>query len=176
MSHPGSHKKKKKRVSIDDDELSDTGIEMADDCEIQPEHDLEESSGLLSRKRVIRKKSCMHNACRICMGIMATAVFTFMLIQLWSNYGDEIKKRVFSPQVIGAGSFTSTGTVGTAFGLNFHKFENETLHLNITKPTQDLVQLQFPNPQPLSYEWDDDCLKVSFIDPSSSVSILVWSI
>lgn len=174
MSHPGSSKKKRVRVE-DDDELSDTGIEMADDCDIQADHDLEESSGLLSRKRVVRKKSCMHTTCRIIMGIMATAVFTFMLIQLWANYGDDIKKRVFSPQVIGAGSFATDGAVGTTFGLDFHKYEHETLHLNISKPDQDLIQLDFVQPQRKAYEWDDGCLKID-LDSSNSVTVLVWSI
>ena len=119
MSHPGSSRKKKhRRKPVEDDDDSDTGIEMAEDCEIQANHDLEESSGLLSRKPVVRKKSCIHNICRICMGIMATAVFTFMLIQLWMNYGDDIKKRVFSPQVVGAGTFMSDGALGKTFGLD----------------------------------------------------------
>ena len=173
MSHPGS--KKKKRVVDDEDSLSDTGIEMADDCEIQADHDLEESSGLLSRKRVVRKKSCMHTTCRICMGIMATAVFTFMLIQLWANYGDDIKKRVFSPQVIGAGSFDTDGARGDTFGLEYHKYENNTLHLNISKPTQDLIQMDFSSPQNMVYTWDEDCLKIQ-LEPSNGVSVLVWSI
>lgn len=173
MSHPGSSKKKRV-IDDDDDDLSDTGIEMADDCDIEADHNLEDS-GLLSRTRVLRKKSCMHTACRICMGIMATAVFTFMLVQLWTNYGDDIKKRVFSPQVVGAGSFTTDGALGATFGLDFHKYENDTLHLNISKPTQDLIQLDFSKPRGKAYEWDEECLKID-LDANNSVAVIVWSI
>ena len=176
MSHPGSSKKKKKkRIRVEEDELSDTGIEMADDCEIQADHELEESSGLLSRKRVVRKKSCMHTACRIMMGIMATAVFTFMLIQLWMNYGDDIKKRVFSPQVVGAGCFDEKGEHGEMFGMQFHKWVNSTLHINMTKPEHDLIQINLESPQPWSYNWDEDCLKIA-MDTPDHITVMVWSI
>ena len=175
MSHPGS--KKKRRVSMDDDEeeLMDTGIEMANDSDIDADHDLEESSGLISKKPVVRKKSCIHNTCRICMGIMATAVFTFMLIQLWANYGDDIKKRVFSPQIVGAGSYGTEGSVGKTFGFDFHKYVNKTLHLNLSKPEQELVQLDYRIPQTSSYTWDDGCLKIG-LETSNDVRVLAWSI
>lgn len=175
MSHPGSNKKKRVRVDEDDEELMDTGIEMANDSDIRADHDLEETSGLISRKRVVRKKSCIHNSCRICMGIMATAVFTFMLIQLWANYGDDIKKRVFSPQIVGAGSYGSSGAQGTAFGFGFHKYVNNTLHLNLSKPSQELVQLDYRTPQVSSYTWDDGCLQIE-LDTLNHVTVLAWSI
>ena len=109
------------------------------------------------------------------MGIMATAVFTFMLIQLWANYGDDIKKRVFSPQITGAGAYGSDGSLGTTFGLEFHKYVNNTLHLNLSKPTNELVQLSYQTPQVNSYTWDDNCLKIS-LDPSNRVTVFAWSI
>lgn len=109
------------------------------------------------------------------MGIMATAVFTFMLIQLWANYGDDIKKRVFSPQIAGAGSYSPSGPSGNVFGFDFHKYDNNTLHLNITKPSQELVQLNYQVPQIGSYTWDDDCLQIQ-LEPLNHVSVFVWSI
>lgn len=175
MSHPGSRDKRSISAKDDEEELLDTGIEMANDSEIQADHNLEESQNLLRKSHIVKRKSCIHNTCRICMGIMATAVFTFMLIQLWANYGDDIKKRVFSPQVAGAGSYTFEGAVGDTFGMNFHKYENKTLHLNITKPEQDLVSLDFKFPRNRIYEWDEDCLKIE-MDDSNSVNVLVWSI
>ena len=57
-----------------------------------------------------------------------------MLIQLWANYGDTIKQRVFSPQVVGAGCFDEDGEHGKMFGMQFHKWINSTLHINMTKP------------------------------------------
>lgn len=173
MSHPGA--KKKRRVSADEEDVDlSTGIEMANDSDIHADHDLEKST-LLNRGLVIRKKSCVHNICRISMGIMATAVFTFMLIQLWANYGDDIKKRVFSPQIAGAGAYGSSGSLGTTFGLGFHKYANNTLHLNLSKPTHELVQLSYRTPQVKSYIWDDSCLKIS-LDPSNHVTVVAWSI
>ena len=85
-----------KAHKIDDEE---TGIEMADDSEIQADHNLRETKSLIGNTPVVRRRSCLHSTCRVMMGIMATAVFCFMLIQLWSNYGDDIKARVFAPQV-----------------------------------------------------------------------------
>ena len=109
------------------------------------------------------------------MGIVATAVFTFMLIQLWANYGDTIKQRVFSPQVVGAGKFDEEGSTGKLFGMQFHKWENNTLHINMTKPEDDIVQIELPSSQAWSYEWDDQCLKIA-LDTIERTSVLVWSI
>lgn len=168
MSHPGQ------RVRDDEEEIELTGtqIEMADDSEIAPEHRLREDAGLLRNVRT-KKRSCIHNTCRIVMGIVATAVFTFMLIQLWANYGDTIKQRVFSPQVVGAGSFDGEGKSGKLFGMEFHKWTNSTLHINMSKPENDLIQLE--TPQPWSHEWDDNCLKIT-LDAVDQVSVMVWSI
>lgn len=172
MSHPGQ----RNRIPADEEEIELTGtrIEMADDSEIAPEHRLREDAGLLRDIRVT-KRSCIHNTCRIIMGIVATAVFTFMLIQLWANYGDTIKQRVFSPQVVGAGCFDEEGEHGKLFGMEFHKWVNSTLHLNMTKPEHDLLQVELQTPQTWSYEWDEDCLKI-VMETMDHISIMVWSI
>ena len=172
MSHPGQRNK----VSSDDEdiELTGTQIEMADDSEIAPEHRLREDAGLLRNVRV-KKRSCIHNTCRIIMGIVATAVFTFMLIQLWANYGDTIKQRVFSPQVVGAGHFDEDGEQGKMFGMAFHKWVNQTLHINMTKPENELIQVDFGTPQPWTYEWEKDCLKIA-MDTIDRTTVMVWSI
>lgn len=169
MSHPGQ-----RRLPNDEEEIELTGtrIEMAEDSDIAPDHRLREDAGLLRHVRV-KKRSCIHNTCRIVMGIVATAVFTFMLIQLWSNYGDTIKQRVFSPQVVGAGCFNEEGEHGKLFGMDFHKWENKTLHINMSKPENDLIQIQTHGNW--SYEWDDDCLKVA-LDIVDHINIMVWSI
>jgi hypothetical protein len=147
---------------------------MADDSDITPEHRLREDAGLLGRVRV-KKRSCIHNTCRIVMGIVATAVFTFMLIQLWANYGDTIKQRVFSPQVVGAGCFDEEGEHGKMFGMKFHKWVNSTLHINMSKPENNLIQVDLQTPQPWSYEWDDNCLKIAMEDVDHA-TVMVWSI
>lgn len=174
MSHPGQ----RSRLAEDEEEieLSGTQIEMADDSEIAPEHRLREDAGLLRNVRV-KKRSCIHNTCRIIMGIVATAVFTFMLIQLWANYGDTIKQRVFSPQVVGAGCFDQDGEHGKMFGMQFHQWVNSTLHINMTKPEHDLVQVSLETPQAWSYEWDKDenCLKIA-MDTMDHINVMVWSI
>ena len=171
MSHPGQ------RIPDDEEEieLNGTGIQMADDSEIRADHKMQEGNSLLHNVPVSRKRSCIHSTCRICMGIVATAVFTFMLIQLWSNYGDTIKQRVFSPQVVGAGCFDADGEHGKTFGVDFHKWVNSTLHLNITKPTNELLQVDLETPQPWSYTWEEDCLQIA-LDTADHITVMVWSI
>ena len=173
MSHPGQ------RVRVESDEedieLSGTQIGIADDADIRANHKLQERDTLIGNTRIRKKKSCIHSACRIILGIVATAVFTFMLIQLWSNYGDTIKARVFAPQVIAAGAFDADGEQGEMFGVGFIKWENTTLHLNTSKPKHEMLQVGFQTPQSWSYDWENDLLKIS-MDSTDIVSVLAWSI
>ena len=98
------------RGQREDVDLEDTGIEMADDSEIKPIH------GGKSYGQGKSPQAFVHSlACRICMGIVATGIFVFMLIQLWQNYGDQIKTRVLSPVVVGAGKFDENGASGKSF-------------------------------------------------------------
>jgi len=171
MSHPGA------RVHSDEEEIELTGtqIGIADESEIKANHELRERDTLISGVRVLKKKSCLHSACRILLGIVATAVFTFMLIQLWANYGDTIKARVFSPQVIGAGAFDEDGEASKLFSVDFIKWDNSTLHLNLTKPEHELLQVDFKTPQTWNYEWDKDLLKIN-LDTRDDVTVIAWSI
>lgn len=171
MSHPGA-----RRVPDDEEdiELSGTQLGIADDDEIKEDHDFEDQ-GFISGKRNIKKKSCVHSTCRILLGIVATGVFTFMLIQLWSNYGDTIKRRVFAPSISFAGSFDDEGASGDIFNVHFLKWENSSLHLNTSKPSNELLQVTFKTPQVWDYEWKDDLLKIH-LDAPNEVSIMAWSI
>lgn len=171
MSHPGT-----RRVTDDEEdiELAGTRLDMADDDEIKEEHDFEDQ-GFISGKRNIKKRSCIHSTCRIILGIVATGVFTFMLIQLWSNYGDTIKRRVFAPSIAFAGSFDEEGARGDVFNVDFLKWENKSLHLNTSKPTNELLQVSFQTPQRWSYEWEEDLLKVH-LETLDHISIMAWSI
>jgi len=172
MSHPGT------RVRVDSDEeieLAGTQIGIADDADIQANHKLREQDTLIGNSRIRKKKSCIHSACRIVLGIVATAVFTFMLIELWSNYGDTIKARVFAPQVVALGAFDADGKQGELFGVRFLKWENTTLHLNTSKPHNELLQVGFQTPQAWSYDWEDDLLKIS-MNSTDIVSVIAWSI
>ena len=173
MSHPGQ----RQRVSSEDEEieLSSTQIDMAEDEDIKANHNLREQDTLIGNTRIVKKKSCLHSTCRIVLGIVATAVFTFMLIQLWANYGDTIKARVFSPQVIGAGSFDEDGEQGKMFSVDFIKWSNTTLHLNITKPEHELLQVGLQTPQSWEYTWKDDLLQIEF-DSRDYVTVMAWSI
>jgi len=174
MSHPGQ----RKRLPSDEDEeieLAGTQIGIADDADIRADHNLQEQDTLIGNHRIRKKKSCIHSACRILLGIVATAVFTFMLIQLWSNYGDTIKARVFAPQIVGAGAFDGDGEQGEMFGVGFIKWENTTLYLNTSKPKHELLQVGFQTPQSWSYNWENDLLKIS-MDSVDIVSIIAWSI
>ena len=173
MSHPGQ----RTRVASDEEEieLAGTQIGIADDEDIKANHNLQERDTLIGNHRIRKKKSCIHSACRILLGIVATAVLTFMLIQLWSNYGDTIKARVFAPQVVGAGSFDTDGEQGEMFGLDFIKWNNTTLHINMSKPKHEMLQVGFQTPQSWSYDWEDDLLKIS-MDNKDLVTIIAWSI
>jgi len=173
MSHPGQ----RTRVASDDEEieLSGTQIGIADEDDIQVNHNLQERDTLIGNTRIRKKKSCIHSACRIVLGIVATAVFTFMLIQLWANYGDTIKARVFAPQVVGAGSYDAEGNKGEIFALDFLEWKNTTLHLNLTKPKNELLQVDFKTPQSWSYDWTDDLLKIT-AQSIDRVTIIAWSI
>lgn len=161
--HPGA--------KDEDVDLEDTGIEMADDSEIKPIHERE---SLMGRGRVHRR-SCIHSACRICMGIVATGIFVFMLIQLWQNYGDQIKTRVLSPVVVGAGKFDENGASGKSFLMGFHKWENSTLHVNASKPENSLLQVTLDDPQPWSHSWVEDCITIQ-LSSKTGVSIVLWSV
>jgi len=171
MSHPGT-----RRVPDDEEdiELAGTQLGIAEDDEIKEDHDFEDQ-GFISGKRNIKKKSCLHSTCRIILGIVATGVFTFMLIQLWSNYGDTIKRRVFAPSISFAGTFNDEGARGDIFNVEFLKWENSSLHLNTSKPTNELLQVMFQSPQAWEYEWKDDLLKIH-LDQLKEVSIMAWSI
>ena len=173
MSHPGQ----RTRVASDEEdiELVGTQIGTVQDDEIKANHNLREQDTLIGNTRIRKKKSCVHSACRIVLGIVATAVFTFMLIQLWANYGDTIKARVFAPQIVGAGAFGLDGEQGDVFGVNFLKWNNTTLHLNISKPKNELLQVTLQTPQSWEYIWEDDLLKIDF-DTQDIVTIMAWSI
>lgn len=161
--HPGS--------KDEDIDLEDTGIEMAEDSEIKPIHERESLMG----RGTVKRRSCIHSACRIVMGIVATGIFVFMLIQLWQNYGDQIKSRVLSPVVVGAGKFDEKGHQGKSFLLNFHKWENSTLHVNASRPENDLLQVTLDEPQAWSYKWDKNCIIID-LQSKTGVNIVLWSV
>lgn len=171
MSHPGT-----RRLSDDEEEieLAGTRVGIADDDEIKEEHSFEDQ-GFITGKRNRKKRSCLHSTCRILLGIVATGVFTFMLIQLWSNYGDTIKRRVFAPSIAFAGRFNDAGAQGELFNVQYLKWENSSLHLNTTKPTNELLQVTFQSPQTWSYDWEDDLLTLH-MERLEHVTVMAWSI
>lgn len=172
-AHTNTKMAKAQKITDYNDE--ETGIEMADDSDIQADHKLRETKSLLGGVSVVRRRSCLHSSCRVLMGIMATAVFCFMLIQLWSSYGDDIKARVFSPQIAGAGKFTTNGGEGKMFGMHFHKWTNSTLHVNMSKPENDLVQIDMDGDQEYSYKWEAHCLQIT-LEYADALRLVVWSI
>ena len=134
MSHPGQ----RKRVADEDEdiELTGTQIEMADDSEIAPEHRLREDVGLLRNIR-IRKE----------VAFTAHVELSWALLpQLYShscssNYGPTMEtqsSKSVQPQVVGAGCFDEDGEHGKMFGMQFHQWVNNTLHINMTKPDHAL--------------------------------------
>lgn len=169
MSHPGTH-----RIPDDEEDIELPSTRLGDEDESKDGSDYEDQ-GFITGKRKSTRKSCLHSTCRVILGIVATGVFTFMLIQLWSNYGDTIKKRVFAPSISLAGCFNDEGAHGELFNVDYLKWENSSLYLNSTKPSNELLQVTFQTPQTWSYEWEDDLLKVH-LERLDHVTIMAWSI
>lgn len=157
--HPGSNEE-------------DTQIEMVEDSEIKPVH---ERASLMGRGDNVQRRSCVHSTCRVLMGVVATGVFVFMLIQLWAQYGDTIKTRVFSPVLVGAGSFDADGDTDTSFMIKYKDWANTTLRLNVSRPEKDLLQVTMRQPQPWSYEWKDGLLHIAMSEPTET-TVFLWSV
>ena len=113
------------------------------------------------------KPSCLKRTCKVTLALAATTMFIVMLVQLWTNYGDYIENRVFSPNVVAAGTFTRERAVNT-YVLKYHKWEEDTLHIKMTVPENPLVQVKG------EFEWGEDCLLVNSTAPN--VTVMVWSL
>jgi|TARA_B110000285_G_scaffold235577_1_gene318238 hypothetical protein len=140
-----------------------TQIEMVEDDEIEEIH---EKKTLLHKS--IPKKSTFYNCCRACMVLTAMVIFVLMLVQLWSNYGEYIQNRVMAPSIAGAGEFNREGAI-TQFVMKYHQWTNNTLHINITKPTSYMVLTAPDTP----HTWIEGCLK--FTTESEDLKVIVYS-
>lgn len=140
-----------------------TQIEMAEEDDIEEIH---EKKTLLHKN--VPKKSFLYNCCRACMVITAMVIFVLMLVQLWSNYGEYIQSRVMAPSIAGAGEFSRDGPV-TQFVMEYHKWDNNTLHLNMTKPSSYMVLTAPDTP----HTWVESCLQ--FTTPSTDLKVIVYS-
>ncbi len=140
-----------------------TQIEMVEDEEIEQIH---EKKTLL--RKSVPKKSTFYNCCRACMVLTAMVIFVLMLVQLWSNYGEYIQNRVMAPSIAGAGEFNREGAI-TQFVMKYHQWTNNTLHINITKPTSYMVLTAPDTP----HTWIEDRL---YCTPyRSGLQVIVYS-
>jgi hypothetical protein len=137
---------------------------MADDEDIE---EVYEKKTLL-RKQKMPPKSTMYSCCRVCMILTAMVIFVLMLIQLWSNYGEYIENKVMAPSIAGAGEFDKDGA-HTQFVMKYHKWENGSLHLNMTKPTSYMVLTSPIYP----ITWVEECMQVEMED--GTVKVFVYS-
>lgn len=157
------------------DTLQDASIEVTSTVNATDEDSDEE---ILTETRTLtggyeknqEKHRCLKRACKGLLITTATVMFVVMLVQLWTNYGDYIEDRVFSPTVVGAGTFNRDGDA-TTYVMDFHKWEEDTLHITMDVPENPLLQI---NPDYNWAEWGDGCLKVNTAEVN--VSILVWSL
>ena len=117
-----------------------------------------------------QKHRCLKRVCKGLLITTATVMFVVMLVQLWTNYGDYIEDRVFSPTVVAAGSFDRDGG-GTTYVMDFHKWEEDTLHITMDVPENPLLQI---TPTYNWAKWGDGCLKVN--TDWNNVSVVVWSL
>ena len=156
------------------DNLQDTSIEVT----AKPTDETDSDEEIVSETRTLtggfekkqQKHRCLKRTCKCLLITTATVMFVVMLVQLWTNYGDYIENRVFSPTVVGAGTFTREGADVT-YVMEYHKWENDTLHLTMDVPENPLVHIQ---PSYNWMEWGDGCLKVN--TKRENVSVMVWSL
>jgi hypothetical protein len=140
-----------------------TQIEMAEEDEIEQIH---EKKTLL--RKTAPKKSLVYSCCRACMVITAMIIFVLMLVQLWSNYGEYIQNRVMAPSIAGAGEFNRQGAT-TQFVMKYHKWVNDTLHVNMTKPKSYMILTAPDTP----HTWVEKCLK--FTTYSMDLKVIIYS-
>lgn len=155
------------------DNLETTSVEMAaTGSESEEEEDIVSETRTLTGgfEKNKNKHRCLKRVCKGLLITTATVMFVVMLVQLWTNYGDYIQNRVFSPTIVGAGTFDADGGK-TTYVMEFHKWENDTLHITMNVPENPLVQVE---PDPDSYEWGDKCLMVH--TTNTNVSVIVWSL
>ena len=151
---------------------SDNLQEVDTTVEVPPVHDEEsdddtEAHTLIGNVEKKSKPSCLKRTCKVTLALAATTMFIVMLVQLWTNYGDFIEKRVFSPTMVAAGTFTREGPVNT-YVMKYHMWEEDTLHIKMKVPENPLVQVEG------DVEWGEDCLLVN--SSRQNVSIIVWSL
>ena len=149
------------------DNLQEIAVEMPEVADSD-----EETNTLIGNVEKRKKKqSCLRRWCKILLALGATSMFVVMIVQLWSNYGDYIENRVFSPSVHSAGVFTREGAVST-YIMKYHQWEEDTLHITVDQPENALVQLTAETPS--VFEWGEDCLLVNTTSPN--ISVVVWSL
>jgi len=136
---------------------------MADDEEIEQVYEKK----TLLRKAGAPPKSTMYSCCRACMIVTAMIIFVLMLVQLWSNYGEYIENRVMAPTIAGAGEFNRDGKV-SEFVMKYHKWDNGTLHLNMTKPKSYMVITSPVYP----VTWVEKCMRIK---AEGDVKVIVYS-
>ena len=159
------------------DDLQESGVEVSEVAATSAQ-DLDSDEEILSETRTLTggfeknktKHKCLKRVCKGTLILTATVMFTVMLVQLWTNYGDYIENRVFSPTVVAAGTFDREGDV-TTYVMEFHKWDNNTLHMTLDVPENPLLQIETPYNWA---EWGDGCLKVNTV--YENVSVVVWSL
>lgn len=137
---------------------------MASDEEIEEVYE----KNTLLRKQKLPPKSTMYSCCRVCMILSAMVIFVLMMIQLWSNYGEYIENKVMSPTIAGAGEFNQDGPT-TQFAMKYHKWDNNTLHLNMTKPSSYMVWIVPER----TFTWVEECIQIEAVN--ETVKVIVYS-
>lgn len=133
-------------MEINDDEIIDTRLPMDDEEEVP-----------LKGGRSTRQKPSMWKC--ICKWISITCaviIFSAILITLWVQYGEYIKKRVFPPSISAMGEICRNGT-GSTYLSGLKEGVNDTdIHINMTVPETPLALLFPVEP----YTFHEDCLAV----------------
>ena len=139
-------------------EVEDTQIEEVDsDDEVVEIH---QRTRLVDKVKVkVQEPSVWKCVCKWVSITSAVIIFVAILITLWVQYGEYIKRRVFPPSITAMGQVCRNGTGYTYLSqLDQEKMKtNTSIHINMTVPEKPLVFL-FPQ-QP--YEFHESCLNIS---------------
>jgi hypothetical protein len=166
--------------------MSDTeGVEMAsgqimiDDDETE---EVDERFDLLGkdRKQAKSKPSCRRAVCKAFMIGIAIVVFTGMLIQMWSDYGEYIQTQTFPPRVVSMSSQCPYDYTENCMK-KFYKppdcvwSDGRNLFCTLSKPENHMVDVS-PAGDLVSMHWQSELNMTFKVDMKRCVHLTIWSI
>ena len=107
------------------------------------------------------------------MGIMATAVFCFITFAV-----EQLRRRHQGARVLasdrGCGKF-NVEAEGQDVRHAVPQVGEQQLHVNMSKPENEIVQIDMNSYQDYTYKWEPHCLQITLEYPDA-LRLMVWSI